>query len=47
MLYIAVTEIVPEVFVDVGYKTKSLVKFLTFCATGSFVMWLTTQHTHE
>ena len=40
LIYIAVTEIVPDAFNDVGHKTKSIVKYAVFVVTGGLLMVL-------
>jgi zinc transporter ZupT len=48
LVYIAVTEIVPEVFEsDHGKRGRQTIKFSVFCAAGAFVIWLTQQHSHH
>ncbi|CAD7973637.1 unnamed protein product, partial [Amoebophrya sp. A25] len=39
LVYVGVTEIVPEVFVDTGRFWKSLFKFGVMAAAGSALMW--------
>lgn len=38
LVYVAVTEIVPESFVDIGNFSRSLYKFLLFCMSGAALM---------
>ena len=46
LIYIAVTEIVPEVFTDTGHKRRSALKFGLFFLCGLFVIALTAMHSH-
>jgi len=48
LVYIAVTEIVPEVFEsDHGKKLRQSIKFGVFGLCGYAVIWLTQQHSHH